>query len=93
LIVFYTLLPSVSEHLNYDLVFELSALATNVLISGCVKIALKTSVLTTLIAGILATSYGFISVIIQLQDFTLQIGSIGILTILTLAIYFSRKTD
>jgi inner membrane protein len=37
--------------------------------------------------------YAFIFVIIQLQDFALLIGSIGVFIILSLVMYFSRKID
>ena len=46
-----------------------------------------------LITGILAVLYTFIFVIIQLQDYALLIGSIGLFIILGLVMYFSRKID
>lgn len=93
LVVFYTLLLSLSEHLNYNLAFVTSALATLILIAGYVKAILKSTQLTALISGILLVLYTFIFVIIQLQDFALLIGSIGIFIILGLVMYFSRKID
>lgn len=93
LVVFYTLLLSMSEHLDYNLAFGLSAFATIALISAYVKAVLKSRALTSLIAGILTTLYGFIFVVIQLQDFALLIGSIGIFIILALTMFFSRKID
>ncbi len=93
LVVFYTLLLSISEHLKYNLAFILSALATLILISGYVKAILKSNQLTYLISGILLILYSFIFIIIQLQDLALLIGSIGIFIILGLVMYFSRKID
>lgn len=93
LIVFYTLLLSVSEHLHYNLAFIVSAIATLLLIAGYVKAILKSNQLTLLISGILLVLYTFIFVIIQLQDYALLIGSIGIFIILGLVMYFSRKID
>jgi inner membrane protein len=93
LIVFYTLLLSISEHLKYNIAFIVSALATLLLIAGYVKAILKSTKLTMLIAGILTVLYSFIFVIIQLQDYALLIGSIGIFIILGLVMYFSRKID
>ena len=93
LVVFYTLLLSISEHLEFNLAFILSALATLFLIAGYVKAILKSNKLTWLISGILLVLYTFIFVIIQLQDFALLIGSIGIFLILGLVMYFSRKID
>jgi len=93
LIVFYTLLLSISEHLKYNLAFIVSAIATLLLIAGYVLAILKSSKLTMLISGILTVLYSFIFVIIQLQDYALLIGSIGIFIILALVMYFSRKID
>lgn len=93
LVVFYTLLLSLSEHMKFNLAFILSALATLLLIAGYIKAILKSSKLTYLISGILFVLYSFIFVIIQLQDFALLIGSIGIFIILGLVMYYSRKID
>ncbi|MBI0401201.1 cell envelope integrity protein CreD [Cyclobacterium marinum] len=93
LIVFYTLLLSISEHLKFNLAFIVSAIATLSLIAGYVRAILKSGKLTMLITGILAVLYTFIFVIIQLQDYALLIGSIGLFIILGLVMYFSRKID
>lgn len=93
LIVFYTLLLSFSEHMKYNLAFIISALSTLLLIAGYVKAILKSSQLSLLISGIITVLYTFIFVIIQLQDYALLIGSIGIFIILGLVMYFSRKID
>jgi inner membrane protein len=93
LIVFYTLLLSISEHLTYNTAFIVSAVSTLLLIAGYVKAILKSNKLTGLIAGILMVLYTFIFVIIQLQDYALLIGSIGLFIILGLVMYLSRKID
>ncbi len=93
LIVFYTLLLSFSEHMQYNLAFIISALATLLLIAGYVRAILGSAQLTLLITGILTVLYTFIFVIIQLQDYALLIGSIGIFIILGLVMYFSRKIN
>jgi inner membrane protein len=93
LLVFYTLLLSLSEHVKFNIAFIISALATLLLIAGYVRAILKSAKLTYLIAGILTILYTFIYVVIQLQDLALLIGSIGIFVILALVMYFSRKID
>lgn len=93
LIVFYTLLLSISEHIKFNIAFIISALATLLLIAGYIRAILKSSTLTVLITGILTVLYTFIFVIIQLQDYALLIGSIGIFIILGLVMYFSRRID
>ncbi|WP_051203278.1 cell envelope integrity protein CreD [Hugenholtzia roseola] len=93
LVVFYTLLLSISEHLHYNLAFGISMIATLLLVAGYIRAILKSMQLVLLISGILTTLYSFIFVIIQLQDYALLIGSIGIFIILGLVMYFSRKID
>jgi len=93
LIVFYTLLLAISEYLKFNLAFIISAVATLSLIAGYVKAILKSTKLTMLLSGVLAVLYSFIFVIIQLQDYALLIGSIGVFIILGIVMYFSRKID
>lgn len=93
LLVFYTLLLSISEHIQYNFAFIISALATLLIIAGYIKAILKSNQLALLMSGILTILYTFIFVLIQLQDYALLIGSIGIFIILGLVMYFSRKID
>ena len=93
LIVFYTLLLSISEHLHYNFAFIISAVATLLLIAGYVRAILRSGSFTMLISGILTVLYTFIFVIIQLQDYALLIGSVGLFIIVGLVMYFSRKID
>lgn len=93
LVVFYTLLLSISEHLTFNVAFILSALATLVLITLYVMAILRSVKLALFISGLLAILYGFNFTIIQIQDYALLIGSIGIFVILAAVMYFSRSID
>ena len=93
LVVFYTLLLSISEHIRFNSAFLLSALATVILISTYVRAILRSLKMSLFIAGLLSMLYIFIFVIIQLEDLALLIGSIGVFIILGLVMYFSRKID
>ncbi|MCD4791827.1 MAG: cell envelope integrity protein CreD [Bacteroidales bacterium] len=93
LIVFYTLLLSFSEHMMFNIAYLLSSVLTIGLITWYVKVILKKWNLTLLMTGILLILYSFIFIIIQIQDYALLIGSIGVFIILALVMYFSRKID
>ncbi len=93
LLVFFTLLLSIAEHIAFNYAFIISALSTLLLIAGYVLAILRSKKLMFLIVGVLTIVYTFIFVIIQLQDYALLIGSIGIFIILGLVMYFSRKID
>ncbi len=93
LVLFYTLLISFSEHFTFNIAFITSMLATIFLIAGYIKAILKSNKFMILMVAILFTLYSFIFVIIQLENYSLLIGSIGIFMILGLTMYFSRKID
>lgn len=93
LVVFFTLLLAISEHINYNIAYIISAIATLLLVAGYVQAILKSKNLTFLMVGLLTVLYTFIFVIIQLQDYSLLIGSVGIFIILGLVMYYSRKID
>ena len=93
IIVFYTLLLSFSEHIHFNLAYIISAVLTLSLITGYTSAILKSVKVGSLIMGILLVLYTFIFTIIQLEDFALLIGSIGVFLILAIVMYFSRKID
>lgn len=93
LVIFFILQISISEQVNFNSAYIISAIATLLLIAGYVKAILKSFKLTFLISGILFILYSFIFIIIQLQDLSLLIGSIGIFIVLGLVMYFSRKIE
>ncbi|MEQ8578711.1 MAG: cell envelope integrity protein CreD [Balneola sp.] len=93
LCLFYTLLLSISEHSTFNFAYLISSVLTIGLISAYTKTVLKSNSLTGLMSGILTILYLFIYVIIQLEDYALLMGSIGLFIILALVMYFSRKID
>lgn len=93
IIVFYTLLLSVSEHMKFNLAYIISSILTISLVSLYTIAILKSKQIGFLIFGILLIMYSFIFTIIQLEDYALLIGSIGMFTILCVVMYYSRKID
>jgi inner membrane protein len=93
LVVFYVLLVSFSEHLVYNLAYWLATTLTLLSISGYTWAITKSKAVGGLILGILVILYSFIFTIIQLEDYSLLIGSIGIFLILSFVMFMSRKID
>jgi inner membrane protein len=54
---------------------------------------LKNRKFALFIAAALTVLYSFIYVIIQMEDYALLVGSIGLFLILGAVMYFSRKID
>lgn len=93
LVIFYTLLLSLSEHLKFNIAFTLSATSVISLIGFYTRSILRSKSLALLIGSILIILYLFIFITIQMQDYALLMGSIGIFIILGLVMFFSRKID
>ena len=93
LCVFYTLLIALSEHISFLYSYLLSSVAIVGLITLYAKSIFKNKTLTSLIALILMILYGFIYSIIQMEDYALLMGSIGLFLVLSIAMYLSRKID
>ncbi len=91
LLVFYTLLLSISEHLGFNPAYWISCLSVTVLISLYSKSVLGNRKMAVWLAGSLTAIYGFIFVIIQLETYALLVGSIGLFFILGLTMYITRK--
>ena len=93
LVVFYSLLLSISEHLVFDIAYGISSVLTITLVSFYVKAILKSKQLALMVFGILLIMYAFIFIIIQLENYALLLGSIGIFTVLALVMYYSKNID
>ena len=93
LIMFYTLLISITEHSSFSLAYGISGIAVVALITLYSVSILKNKKFPMFIATSLSVLYAFIFVIIQMEDYALLAGSIGLFFILAAVMYFSRKID
>ncbi|KJD32104.1 membrane protein [Tamlana nanhaiensis] len=93
LTMFYTLLISISEHSNFFKAYITAGISVIVLITLYSKTILKTFKFPIFIGLSLTALYTFIYVIIQLENYALLVGSIGLFLILTTVMFVSRKID
>jgi len=93
LVMFYTLLVSISEHSNFLKAYLIAGTSVVALIALYSKSILKTFKFPLFIGASLTALYTFIFVIIQLENYALLVGSIGLFTILAIVMYVSRKID
>lgn len=93
LIMFYTLLISISEHSSFLKAYLIAGIAVIVMITLYSRSILKKWKFPLFIGATLTTMYGFIFVIIQLESYALLVGSIGLFIILGIVMYVSRKID
>ena len=93
LCVFYTLLIALSEHISFDTSYFISSVSIITMITLYSHSIAKNSRLTKIIGGILTLLYLFIYSILQMQDYALLMGSIGLFVVLGVVMYLSRKID
>ncbi len=93
LIMFYTLLISITEHSSFLKAYGIAAVSVVLMIALYSVSILKNRKFPLFIAAALSALYGFIFVIIQLENYALLFGSIGLFLILGAVMYFSRKID
>lgn len=91
LLIFYTLLLSISEYTGFDMAYGIAATAVVLQISiytGMVFRSVKTGIVFAVLISVL---YLFIFSLIQLEDYALLAGSVGLFFILSMVMFFSRK--
>lgn len=91
LILFYTLLLSFSEYIGFNLSYMIASLCTIGLIGWFVKGILSSGKLSAILSLVLMLMYTYIFTILQLQDYSLLFGSIGLFLTLAVIMHFSKK--
>ena len=91
--VFYLLLLSLSEHVGFNLAYFLAAAVTIGLITLYSAGVFKIRRLTLQLLLLLTAIYGFIFIVLQLEDYALLAGSIGIFVALAAVMFYSRNVD
>ena len=93
LIVFYSLLLALSEHLNFALAYLISSasiVSIIVVYANSIFSQRRFAIITLLV---LTALYTFLYTILQMSDFALLLGNIGLVVILALVMFFSRKIE
>lgn len=91
--IFYVLLLSLSEHIGFNGAYWISTLTIIGLIVAYSSAILKDTKKTAILAAILTALYIFVFIILQLEDYALLAGSVGLFTVLAIAMLLSRKID
>jgi len=91
--VFYLLLVSVSEHLGFDLAYLAASSATTLLIAVYSIYVLGGAIEGGLMGLGLTALYGFLYMLLRLEDYALLAGSIGLFVMLALLMYSTRRIN
>lgn len=91
--IYYTLLLAFSEQIGFNNAYLLASVSTIILVSVFIAAVLHNKKPALIFGSILTTFYGFIYVIIQLQDLALLFGSVGLFITVAVMMYLSAKID
>ncbi|HCW32705.1 MAG: hypothetical protein UT55_C0017G0015 [Candidatus Peregrinibacteria bacterium GW2011_GWE2_39_6] len=91
--LFYLLLLSLSEYIAFALAYLVATIATVVLVAAYSRAVFRSLRSSGLVALILVALYGFFYSLLQLQDYALLVGSVGLFVILALVMFLSRSID
>ncbi len=93
LIIFYVLLLSLSEHMKFNVSYIIASLSVISLISAYAFWISRKKSMAIVIFAVLTALYVFLFVTLQLQDFALLLGSIGLFLVLLVIMYLTRAID
>jgi inner membrane protein len=82
-----------SEYLGFNSAYWIAAAMTVGLVTLYARSLFPSSVMSNLIGGTLVLLYVFLFTLIQLQDYALLIGSLGLFAILAGLMYLSKKIE
>ena len=91
LILFYSLLLSLSEQIGFAWAYLVSSAVTILITTVYFHSLIKQKSATFILAGIMLILYAFLYIILQVEDFALLIGSIFLFVILGVIMFVSNK--
>jgi inner membrane protein len=93
LILFFILLLSISEHISFNSAYLIASLPVILLISMYTRGVTGLWRVTGMVGGILALLYGLLFVLLQLEDYSLLLGSVSLFASLATVMYLTRRID
>jgi inner membrane protein len=93
LCLFFLLLLSLSEHVGFARAYVTAAVATVALIGGYVRVVLGDTRRGLGIGALLSVLYAFLFVLLQLEEYALLFGSIGLFFVLALVMGLTRRVN
>lgn len=93
LCVFYLLLVSLAEHVRFDPAYSAAAAATIALISWYWSWVLRGARHGVIMAGALTLLYGYLYLLLRLEDFALLAGALGLFLVLGALMFVTRRVN
>ncbi len=93
LTLFYLLLLSLSEHISFVISYIFAALATIGLITAYSSKILQNRNRTLIMCGLLTALYSFLFILLQMEQYSLLIGSFTLFLILAVIMFITRNIN
>ena len=93
LVLFYSILLAFSEHLRFEISYLIASIAIVGLTSSFTYLLFKRLSVMLSTFTMLSALYLFLYILLQLEDYSLLAGNIGLFIILAIVMYFSLKID
>ena len=93
LIIFYSMLLAISEYLLFQYSYLISGVLVISLISLYTKSVYKNRTIVMSISTMLISFYGFVYVLLQMEDYSLLLGNFALFLILAAIMFFTRKIN
>jgi inner membrane protein len=91
LVLFFSLLNALSEHLGFNIAYLISSASTIILITLFLKALIRKSRTVFLICGLLVFLYSFIFILLTLNDYAYLAGNIGLFILLAATMVLSVR--
>ena len=91
--VFYLLELSLAEHIGFLAAYIIASSAIVLLLAAYSTVVLQSSRRASVIAVITALLYGYLYILLRLQDYALLIGAIGLFVFIATVMYLTRRIN
>jgi len=91
LVLFFSILTALSEHIGFNWAYIVASIAIITLITSYSKLLLRDKQVVYWIGGLITSLYTFLFVLLQLNDYAFLAGNIGLFIILAIIMKVSSK--
>jgi inner membrane protein len=91
--VFYLLLLSLAEHRGFDVAYAIASVATILLLSWYWSWVLGGRRQGTLMGAAMTVLYGYLYLLLRLEDYALLAGSVGLFVMLAVLMFLTRRVN
>lgn len=93
LCLFYLLLLSLAEHAGFGFSYAVASCAIAGLVTGYSRAVLGSRARSAAVAAVVGGLYVYLFVLVQIQDYALLVGSIGLFVVLAIVMFLTRRID